>query len=127
MKTTRRVLIGLFATAVMACAQPPAQQLTKNMSNGRRWAALSFEQRVFLINGIMEGLAMTDKADSYVAESSTVGEIVTALNQFYQDPANAAIPIIDGMIWFRHKVHGDSPESLAAIVASMRSNATTRP
>ncbi len=67
MKTTRRVLIALFATALMACAQIPDPQKTNHLRNGRGWLALNDTQRTLLIAGIFEELAAGGKITQYVS------------------------------------------------------------
>jgi hypothetical protein len=121
----RPAIFVLFVAALSVSAQPPENQKTVGLRNGRYWAAQTEGSKIDFVVGFSEALAATGfHAQSDWSEhfrgTETIGEAVRGLNQFYEDPANAAIPIEKALVVFARKLKGEPPEDSAALIAKLR-------
>jgi hypothetical protein len=79
--------------------------------------------KLYFVVGFAEALSASGVAEAVQAKylsGATLGETVKGLDQFYEDPANAAIPVMMAFHVFALKVKGATPEDLAAEVAELR-------
>ena len=117
----KQLLIVALLSAVAACAQTPETHYTLAMRNGRGWADLSATAKLWFVVGFAEALQQTppEKRLIYLS-SATFAETVLGVNQFYEDPANGAVPVAYALATFREKVNGAKPEELATSMADLR-------
>jgi hypothetical protein len=115
---------ALEAQATQPSANQERLQKTAGRLNGRFWATMDETSKLYFLTGFREALRVAGVEDAGQARylsGATFGEIVTGLDQFYKDPANAAIPAMDAIEVFASKVKGATPESLAQQIAMLRS------
>lgn len=67
----------------------------------------SVEQRFKLIRGALDS-------------NSSFGEIVKQMDRFYDDPANAVLPVVDIYIQSIRKFKGDSDSNIQTALANLR-------
>jgi hypothetical protein len=106
-------------------------------SNGRTWRGFPEAVKTGYLIGLSDGILAGAESGCFKVLSSacfgatgelgrsafgqsTMGEIVEGVNDFYRDPANIQIPILNAMKYFQLKIHGAKPEELAQIVADTR-------
>ncbi len=115
-------LVLVTVLAVGAWAQETNNLRTFELYNGRSWNALSLGEKLAQIIGIWEGAVSIDedKATVQFKNKATFGEMVTALDLFYQDSANAPIPIIWGLQVIATKNNGASAAELESRTTALR-------
>jgi hypothetical protein len=98
----------------------------KSWVNGRSWEKLDYSGKLGFVCGLFDGITLFWSAaeagkkgdlDSVyhglsVSSSLTVGDVVTGIDEFYGDAANAKLPAICAYLYFAYKSRGDSGESL---------------
>jgi hypothetical protein len=89
----KRELILFSAAVLSVSAQIPESQITWGQKNGRFWAAMPQTARVHYLFGFAEALSGGPGYTDFFSPSETFGETVKGIDQFYEDPANAAITI----------------------------------
>jgi hypothetical protein len=75
---------------------------------------------IHYLRGFSQGLLIAMAESSDYLPNATIAESVKGLDQFYEDPANAAIPITYALKVFKMKVSGATPEKLASEAATYR-------
>ena len=133
-----RIAILLVGFTLTIFAEIPPNQMTEGFKNGRWWEVCDSTARAYYLIGMADGLSASDANANISAKYSkdppakpynalgwlfppgTFAEAVKGLDQFYEDPANAAIPIQSALVIFGEKVKGASPEDLAKRTAEAR-------
>lgn len=94
---------------------------TFGMWNGHMWKTGSMDTKLGFLIGINNGLRAESptKLDDYFAAVS-FGEVVLHVDRFYQDPANALIPVAYALMFVRQAMGGGDPEGIAMRVAAVR-------
>lgn len=112
--------------ALLCNAQTPDSHKTDGMHNGRHWSALTYDQRIIFTEGYGEHVAFTNTTgckESAGAEfpfAATLTEIVKGIDQIYNAPENASIPIIFAFNAFYLRLRGASDFDIAALLRSYR-------
>lgn len=135
MKKTIASLILLAAafswTATVASAEESDHKRTAGYFNGRAWNEASDSYgtiwKVGFIMGASDGASYVEtvtKAEGKLFPHSTFSEIQKALDIFYQEPANAPIPIIYAIRIFTAKVRGGTPEEIERMTSMARADSS---
>lgn len=120
----KRLAILLLGVALYVSAQIPDPELTGQFFNGRFWGALSDTQKLHFVMGLGQGISLGPPGNLEIYLSvATYGELVKGINQFYGDPANGAIPIVNAMVVFAKKMGGSFPEEIEELTAEFRRRA----
>jgi hypothetical protein len=119
----KRLAVVFFAVAVYVSALDPDSLTTGGLYNGRGWVTANSGEKLYFVMAFGDALIVETKVSGVYFGESTNGEIVKGLDQFYEDPANASIPVPFAMKLFARKVSGASAEDLAARTAELRRNA----
>jgi hypothetical protein len=142
MKITLFAITAILLSAVCAQAQWPEAYLTDNGLNGRYWVAQNTVSKPDFILGYREAVGFTaslawadDKAKVQRAFDVlagpgrlTNGEIVKAIDQFYESPLNGPIPITNAFLVMSMQARGkDSPEEIQKEISEMRQASTATP
>ena len=110
------MLTAMFAGLVTAQANP---NKTFGLNNGRLWNIAPEDFKMGMVIGFGEAVVFRQKGKPLGA-SETVGERIKALDQFYADPANLAIPIASAHDVCLARVNGEDPDAIAKMVAVAR-------
>jgi hypothetical protein len=116
---------------------------TNGLVNGRFWASISTVQsKRALLLGFREGLKIgilqfVDCGNEKVkialemsfpsSEKLNSDELISAMDRFYAEPLNRAIPIGQALIYIGAEVTGMKPAQLAEVLADFRRDAATPP
>jgi len=119
-------LAVLFGVALCASAQYGPGESTQGLLNGRFWIKIGAASsptahalKILFLEGYIDALHFHD--DDFWVLGSTYDEIIKAVDQFYQDPANTAICIRNAIIFFQDRKGGlASPQQLAEALTNMR-------
>jgi len=131
MKKLSLMALIFAALAVPFLAQENAPDQTAGYYNGRFWAKLGASGKLGWVTGYVDGLSTgLTVAGSKDAPGKTAaaafpfdmafGEIVKAVDQFYEAPENARIPLWVALFGVNHKAHGDSPAQMEDWAATQR-------
>jgi hypothetical protein len=60
-------------------------------------------------------------------DTASYGEIRKFVDVFYEDPANAALPVMAALAVFTAKLNGRTPDALEAMLASFRQDYARAP
>jgi hypothetical protein len=130
----KRVLwiwLALIAFAVF----PPAQDKnkTQGVTNGRGWNTLGGCKFGYLMgfeDGVPFGFATgnskltSEQIDKICHENLPTklnrGEVVSAVDKFYEDTSNILIPVPAALVWVTRKMNGASPTDLEEFLATLR-------
>src|SRR6266436_1301392 len=116
----RHLLLLMIAGAAL-CQAPKAPDRTDKVANGRFWKALSNEGRLYYVIGFSDGVVSSSlEAIATYIPNATYGETVEAIDRFFAEPENAAIPVRDAVRVFRMKLNGASPERIEEEKAAIR-------
>ena len=115
----KKMLIVALLGAGVVCGQVSAE--TSGFKNGRFWDILTSTEKTCFLTGFMEGISsgFPSKVDEY-ASGLSFAETKKALDQFYEDPSNAQVPVMSAMLVVKSKVQGATPEELARRIAAVR-------
>lgn len=118
----------LLWVAGLACGQAQDTTKTFGYQNGRSWASMSESMKLGFVVGCGEGLAFAEmrKFGEQFPSKSTNGEIVKGLDKFYDEPANAPIPIVGALGVFAAQVRGASASEITEMIESLRRVATSK-
>jgi hypothetical protein len=117
------IIAALFALSLLA--QPPATDLTNGAYNGRGWPRMTVSMCGFYVSGVLDGIGaarVAKDSNLYVTLTSklTIGEYVDALDRFYAEPTDRAIPIPWAMCWVARKAAGWSEADLKEYETTLR-------
>ncbi|HEV8661401.1 MAG TPA: hypothetical protein VGS96_22590 [Thermoanaerobaculia bacterium] len=138
-KTVLGVLLLLCATVGFAADRPAAPEITAP-SNGDEWVKLSSTEKLFWAigysQGYQEALGKIDissgpgtpcanLATRTERQSSTAGkvsgfELVSGLERFYSDPANAAIPVGSAIRIYLLQASGKDQTTIQELIDTAR-------
>ena len=87
---------------------------TIGLINGRGWMSMADASRVWYIAGSMDALASRCGTETKLLFSValSVGDLKNALNKFYEEPTNVAIPVTMAMNVVKMKADGASAEAV---------------
>lgn len=123
----KRIFIFLFLFVAVLAADD-SKYFTATMTNGRAWGVMDLTGRLQYIHGLIDMKSMWQathpaEADIYTLHG-TYGEGVKLLDQFYDDPANADVPVVYALVYAKAKVEGHTPAELQTIAAGLRKMAS---
>jgi hypothetical protein len=142
----RRNFFSLATVSGLLSRNIPAnesdEETKEGLSNGRRWNRIGWSDRVWLVRGILDGIAeasfevaaasskpvfdyrLNDTAVSLgkglSLKHATYGEVCDGVSAFFSDPANLNIGVIDAMKIHISKAKGDPPSAIEARIAELR-------
>ena len=98
------------------------RQFTAGVRNGRFWTSLGRNEKLYYLVGLNEGASVASVADGapYFPGGASFGETEDGIDQFYAEPANARISVLDALRVFTMKVKGATPARLEAELATLR-------
>jgi hypothetical protein len=118
----KRIFIFLFLS--VAAMADDSRYATAALNNGRAWAITDLSDHLHYVAGLVDMLSVYQVADPKDAAAysfhATVGEIVKLLDRFYDDPANADVPVVLALTYAKHKVEGATPAQLEEGAANLR-------
>ncbi len=128
------VVTSLLGICVFARATSGDDISSARLLNGHAWLDMTMLQKATYLRGVYDGVlqaryilaASKDKeADGQLAQvairTMTFRETVIALDGFYADTSNVAVPIVYAHEWLKHKVGGASRSELDDEAAKLRS------
>jgi len=121
MKKLKLIGIALALCAGLVAADAPLW--TAGCFNGRGWKTLALAEKIAFVSGFEDGLeAATPAGQRPVVglSTATYGEIATGLDEIYQKPENAALPVAVAIQVFNAKVNGASPAEVEVRLAGAR-------
>lgn len=97
--------------------------------NGRVWKAASQDANLAYLAGLKEALALEapEKLPAYCPPGLTALEFQTAVDQFYAQPENLLVPIVQSLRIVSMKVAGASASDIDAELSAMRAAAANAP
>src|SRR5579859_1711023 len=139
----------LFCVGVMVTQADDDFHKTGNFLNGRWWNTLNSSQKVCWLVGFREGVAhlliefsaenaasknqkelsKQNAADAFERLNRAVGgkftfdEMATAIDGFYEDPANRQIPVVEAFPLMKRKFEGAAPDEIERLTARQRQSA----
>jgi hypothetical protein len=124
----RWVIAAAVAMALLcagAClAQDSSLYRTDSSMNGRYWKLMDEGHKVIYIVGFTEGMqleaTLNNQHSSLGLKGYIVSDFVGVIEQFYADPANIRVPIIDAWMWMQLKLTGATEEQLKSAAEGFR-------
>src|SRR2546430_451022 len=123
----RKALIFVLMLASWSqvfCSENPV--FTATMMNGRGWKMLKTESKLAYVAGLYDGMGYADLLwkdghlrGRYLAQAR-YDEISEAVDQFYSDPANAAVPVLYAIEIFRMRKDGEPAADIARKIEEVR-------
>jgi hypothetical protein len=113
----KRILIASIVLAGGICAAADAPEFTGGSRNGRFWLRMAPGERIFFVTGFIEGFGAGGKD---IGVGVTMGELQKGVDAFFEDPANAGIPISSAVLIFGLKLRGSSPAWLDEQIIGLR-------
>lgn len=134
--------IAALPLAPIATRADESPYLTQNLQNGRAWLAWSDAERVLFVFGVAAGIvafsgvldafedddhskAHKEALDAIYAPNVTIGDIQRQISRFYDDPANAPVPI--GVLYplAIYVFKGVAAERVQAVLYELRARFST--
>ena len=118
----------LLWAAPIICAQAQDTNTTLGFANGQAWGRMSESMKLGFVVGFADGFGSAVAVSTYddrFPSKSTNGEIVKALDKFYEEPANAAIPITGALQIFTAQVRGVPSDAIRQMTEAWRQGAAT--
>jgi hypothetical protein len=140
----KRFLAFFLLIVICSVAADADAERTGTRYNGRYWNSLTEEMKIGYASGFGDGFraigyyleianlgepttvtGVTDQKNDVILDkvypvSSTYAEIVSMLNRFYSDGANARIPIVAAIHIVKLEASGATVKELAEVIASYR-------
>lgn len=121
-------MAALLFLAINACIAQEGSDTAKTgtLSNGRTWLSLSDKatssEKLNFLTGAAEAAAVTSPTEypKYFGNALTIGEFITGIDRFYDEPANLPIPIIHALRLVTMKANGENPAAVERTTASIR-------
>ena len=139
MRTTLALALAFFAAPLLE-AQSLNGLKTLGYVNGRYWNTLSVEAKATYLIALDEGAleivsyskTCTCAADATIEmlsaisprDSSSYLELAEALDSFYKDSTNRAIPVIKALPYVTLKIKGGTSRELDDLVSKLRKDAS---
>jgi len=119
MKKLKLIGIALAFCTGLVAADPA--QFTGGYFNGRGWNGLAHDQKSFFVSGFEDGLQAIPSGQWFFGISTaTYGEIVVGVDEIFQKPENAALPVAAAIKVFTAKVNGATPAEVEVTLAQYR-------
>jgi hypothetical protein len=106
---------------------------TGSFSNGRVWRALTENEKIYYVTAIEDGLLVGKMAcpkqgayEQFFCKC-TVGEIVTGISKFFEEPTYRPIPIITALRIYVMKAKGASQPEIDAEIQRLLRTISTNP
>ena len=112
--------------AASACvAQTPALDRpthTFGQANGRMWQSFNSGEKLVYVLAVTDTLLSATPSDlrDYIPKTLNFGEVVSAVDLFYQEPENMPISILQAMRVVTLKANGASPAVIEETKATIR-------
>jgi hypothetical protein len=108
-------------TAVVA-QRPPEDGRTLGFLNGRTWRDESADAKISYMSGLLEMLLLTPGADAskYFGRNLTASENSSAVDRFYEEPANLFIPVPFALQVVAMQANGASSDDTEKFTATVR-------
>jgi hypothetical protein len=109
-------------TAAEVAQRPIENGRTLGFLNGRTWRDASADTKVAYMSGLLEMLLLTPGADAskYFGRNLTAAENSSAVDRFYEEPANIAIPVPFALQIVAMHANGDTPDKVENFTATVR-------
>jgi hypothetical protein len=114
----KQLILGTLVTLTLF-AQVPDQ--TFGMINGRYWRTVPEWFRLGYIAGFNDHYAWTGSKEAWFKATFSAGEVQEAVDEFFKDPANSALPVPVGIAAVRMRFNGEPPEQIESYVRAGRS------
>jgi len=114
----------LLALTLLSVAQekPAIPPFTNGMCNGRHWQV--FMDKGNYLVGFLDGLrAARSPSRPYIPEPLSMVELVKAVDRFYQEPENLAIPVPEALRIVALKANGAPQSEIDSVSAAARRKA----
>jgi hypothetical protein len=138
MRSILAIILALLAVPLLK-AQSLSGLRTLGYVNGRYWSTLSLEAKATYIIALDEGAleiisyskTCACAADASVSmltaisggDSNSYLELVEALDSFYKDSPNRAIPVIKALPYITLKIRGGTSRELDDLISKLRKEA----
>lgn len=119
----KRVFLGSILLCCALAAQTASNQFTNGARNGRYWLWMDPSARTTFLVGFSEAMHVADAETRrmfFDVGVSVFGELQRGVDQFYDDPANASIPIASAISVWALKSNGATAEMVDAYIANLR-------
>jgi len=128
----KKIFLKVIFILVLVYNYLPAQQetdelYTKGWRNGKYWEELNFQEKIYYITGLEDGIALADyfTGDSSIHDEFTVkgfrmSDLVKESDLFYEQRANIKIPIAFAYHYVISKIKGQPTTELDDIVVRLR-------
>jgi hypothetical protein len=104
---------------------------TNGLQNGIGWKGSEQMSKLNYVLGVRDALLMTGKGriehDRYFAKGLNNGEIVTAIDRFYEEPENLLMIVINALQFISLKARGILPTDLDQFLSVCRKFASEAP
>src|SRR5215471_15887541 len=120
---TLTICIALWAASGLHAQNDELSRLhTCGYLNGRYWGeSLNEYLRIAYLSGVQDMAGRRD--EGFWPQGATLGEVKQALDQFYQDPANLRIAILDAITVVRMRFQGINSKFIEAETETLRRQA----
>ena len=135
-KTRMKISLSFVLLVCAAFAQDLTSMQTGLSFNGRYWSTLTTESKMAFVVGVIEGIgavpmhapddcqcalkATTGTMKALYGEKSLYIETVQEVDNFYKEPANRRITIVDAMAYGARRLEGASKKELDEMEESLR-------
>jgi len=122
---TRLVLILLIAPICLPQTRE-SSATTFGVSNGRFWQSFTSVEKITYLAGVFDGFLSMDtildkhETPNFFAKGSNLKEYVTAVDLFYQEPANLPIPLSFALRAVTMKANGEDAAEIGKATEAVR-------
>jgi hypothetical protein len=129
----KRMILALILAVMTVVGTVHAERTHKD---GRIWRTWTLDEKVMFVVGYGDGTVMgawianspsvEAHSDNLIPQQLTYGEIIEAVDAFYENPLNRPISIGMALLHVSQKAHGVAANKIEADIADSRRSAGNR-